>query len=121
MSDVLEQWRDPIFNDRHRHVPAALASRLTDMADEPIARHIYYERLHALLALASVASYTDSAAFPTDDPPSDAEKQLGAVLGQAFHQGCQLADVALATGLPPERVVEIGKRTIRRTKWLKRL
>ncbi len=50
-----------------------------------------------------------------------AERDLGRVLGQAFHQGCALADAALATGLPPDRLVAIGKRTIRGTKWLGRL
>jgi hypothetical protein len=37
------------------------------------------------------------------------------------HQGCSLADIALATRLPPDQVVAIGKRTIRRTKWLSRI
>lgn len=52
--------------------------------------------MHALLAVAGIARITNPAAFPLDDAPSDAEQQFGAVLGQAFHQGCQLADVALA-------------------------
>ena len=34
MDELLEQWRDPVFNDPHRSVPAALAARLTEMADE---------------------------------------------------------------------------------------
>jgi len=46
-------------------------------------------------------------------PPGEAERGLGRVLGQAFHQGCSIADAALATGLPPDQVVAIGKRTIR--------
>jgi hypothetical protein len=121
MSDLLEQWRDPVFNDRHEPVPAALASRLTEMADEITGRHMYYERMHVLFAVAGVAKDTNPTAFQLNDPPSDAEKQFGAVLGQAFHQGCQLADVAFAAELPPEQVVAIGKRTIRRTKWLEHL
>jgi hypothetical protein len=120
MTDLLEQWRDPVFNDRHKQVPAALASRLTDMADEIIGRHIYYERMHVLLAVAHTARITRPATFALDGQPSEAERQFGAVLGQAFHQGCQLADIALAAGLPPDQVVAIGKRTIRRTDWLKR-
>jgi hypothetical protein len=91
------------------------------MADEITGRHVYYERMHVLLAVAGLAKITNPAAFELTDRPSDAEKQFGAVLGQAFHQGCQLADVALAADLPPEQVVAIGKRTIRRTNWLKRL
>jgi hypothetical protein len=65
MSDLLEQWRDPVFNDRHRHVPAALASRPTKMADVIAGRHIYYERMHVLLAVASVANDTNPATFPS--------------------------------------------------------
>ena len=121
MADLLEQWSDPVFNERYTQVPLALATRLTEMADEIVGRHIYYERMHVLLALAGIARTTDPATFPADGPPSDAEQQFGAMLGQAFHQGCPLADVALAADLPPERVVAIGKRTIRRTGWLKRL
>jgi hypothetical protein len=34
---------------------------------------------------------------------------------------CSLADVSFAARLPTERVVAIGKRTFRRTGWLKRL
>jgi hypothetical protein len=59
--------------------------------------------------------------FRLDEPPSDAERRFGAVLGQAFHQGCSLADVAFAATLPADQIIAIGKRTIRRTKWLERL
>jgi hypothetical protein len=111
----------PVFHETHQRVSAALAARLTQLANETQGRHIYYERLHALLALASVAARTDSSTFGVDEPPSDNEQELGSVIGQAFHQGCKLADVALAAQLPPDRVVEIGRRTIRRTKWLDRL
>jgi len=55
------------------------------------------------------------------EPPAEAERELGFAFGQAFHKGCSLADVALATGLPPDQVVAIGKRTIRRTEWLNRI
>ena len=121
MTDMIERWRDPVFDETYQQVPAPLAARLTEMAEEIQARHIYYERLNVLLAVASVATMTDRSTFQPDEPPSDNEKQLGFVIGQAFHQGCKLADVALATELPPDRVVEIGKRTIRRTNWLKHL
>jgi len=63
----------------------------------------------------------DLAAFNLDEPASDAERRFGFVLGQAFHQGCSLADVSFAARLPSERVIAIGKRTIRRTKRLERL
>jgi hypothetical protein len=52
---------------------------------------------------------------------SATEKLLGSVFGQAFHQGLPLADVVLAAELPADQIVAIGKRTIRRTNWLKRL
>ncbi len=84
------------------------------MADE-ITGQIYYERMHVLLAVADVAQNANPAAFRLNEPPSAAEKHFGGVLGQALHQGCDLADIALAAQLPPEPVVAIGKRTIRRT------
>jgi hypothetical protein len=64
------------------------------------------------------ARRTDPASIRLDEPPAEAERDLGRVLGQAFHPGCSIADAALASGLPPDRVVAIGKRTIRGTKWL---
>jgi hypothetical protein len=120
-----QQWRDPIFDERHGDVPPPLVERLTRMAEETIAggtgRHLYYERLHALLALASISRMTDARGFDVEGSPSDAEQRLGSAIGQAFHQGCTLADVSLASDLEPERVLAIGKRTIRGTKWLDRL
>ena len=71
--------------------------------------------------VASIAGRTDLAAIQLDQPPSADEKDLGTVFGQAFHQGCSLADVAFAADLPADQVVAIGKRTIRRTGWLKRI
>ena len=151
MDELLELWRDPVFNDPHRSVPVSLAARLTEMADEitagenvteavakarildapedlgvaplrigalPTSVRIFYERMHALLAVAAVAGTTKPATFPLELPPSEAEKRFGTVLGQAFHEGCSLADVALAAALPEERVVAIGKRTIKRSGWL---
>jgi len=77
--------------------------------------------MNALLAVAGVAHDVDPATFLLDGPPSDAERHFGTVVGRAFHEGCSLDDVALAAGLPPDRVLAIGKRTIRRTNWLKHL
>ena len=34
MRELPEQWHDPVFDDPHRNVPAALAARLTETADE---------------------------------------------------------------------------------------
>ena len=79
------------------------------------------ERVHCLILLAGVAPRTDRASFRLDEPPANSERDLGRALGQAFHQGCSLADIALATRLPPDRVVAIGKQTIRGTKWLSRI
>jgi hypothetical protein len=93
----------------------------TEVPDTHLGRRIYYERAHCLMTLASIARRTDPASFQLSEPPTDAERHLGLVLGQAFHQGCSLADVALATGLPPDRVIAIGKRTIRRAQWLSRI
>ena len=56
----------------------------------PTGRRIYYERVHCLLALASFAKQTDPESLRLDEPPANAERPLGRVLGQAFHQGCSL-------------------------------
>lgn len=154
MDELLEQWRDPVFRNPHWNVPASLAARLTEMADELLAgesvaqaianatipdapddilvtplRHamlprslrVYYERMHSLLAVAALAGSTELPTIRPEVPPSDAEKRVDSVIGQAFHQGCSLADVALAAGLPEDQVLAIGKRTIKRTGWLKRI
>jgi hypothetical protein len=107
------------------NVPTFLVPVLSKMAvqvaDAPLGYRISYERAHALLVLASVARNTDPAAMALDEPPSPAERDLGFVIGQAFHQSWPLADVALASGIPAERIVAIGQRTIRRKNWLQRL
>jgi hypothetical protein len=102
-------------------VPEIVESLDTRSSDNQRLTRIYYERVHCLLALASWARRADPASFRLDEPPTNAEHDLGRILGQAFHQGCSLADTALATGLPPDRVIAIGKRTIRRAKWLSRI
>jgi hypothetical protein len=73
------------------------------------------------MMLASTAKETAPASFDLTRPPTDAERHLGHVIGDAFYHRCLLRDIALATGLPPEQVVAIGKRTLRRTKWLSRV
>ena len=125
--ETLEKWRDP-YGDYHRDFPADLAQRLeelpaevaTEFKDREIAGRVFYERFHVLLAVMH-ARDLNAASFDLDEPPSYAEKTFGMVIGQAFHQGCSLADVALFAGLPPDRVIAIGQRTIKRKKWLERL
>ena len=123
--ELVKSWRSPVFGEKFSNVPAFLLPRFTEMAaevpDTPTGRRIYYERVHCLLALASVTRHANPASVRLDAPPTEAERDLGRVLGQAFHQGCSIADAALATGLPPDQVVAIGKRTIRGTKWLSRM
>jgi len=123
--DLIEFWRSPVFRLKFYNVPTFLLPRLSEMAEEhpttDFGRTAYYERVHCLLVLASISKGTDPASFSLKEPPTDAERELGLALGQAFHKGCKLADVALVTRLPPDQVVAIGKRTIRRTEWLKRI
>lgn len=123
--ELIRFWRSPVFREKLYNVPAFMLPRLSEMAtevpDTHLGRRIYYERVHALLAVEGTARLTDLAALQPDGPPSDAEKHLGSVFGQAFHQGLSLADVVLAAQLPADQIVAIGKRTIRRTNWLKRL
>jgi hypothetical protein len=123
--ELIKFWRSPVFREKFHNVPAFLLPRLTEMAtevpDTHAGRRIYYERVHCLVVLASIAKRTDPASFQLTESPTNHERDLGFALGQAFHQGCALADVALATGLPSDRVIAIGKRTIRRTEWLSRI
>ncbi|MGZ4286626.1 MAG: hypothetical protein ACXVHB_21095 [Solirubrobacteraceae bacterium] len=126
MDELLEQSRDPVFSDAHRNVSVSLAARLTELADEltsgeNVAEAFADARLAALLAVDAIARRTKPATFPLDNPPSEAEKRFGSVLGQAFHEGCPLADVALAAALPEKQVVAIGKRTSKRSAWLDHL
>jgi hypothetical protein len=124
-SDVIPFWRLPIFGHKLRQVPTflvpALSTIATQIPDTDLGYRISYERAQALLVVASVAKGTEPATFLLGEPPSDAERCFGTVLGQAFHQGLSLADVAFAANIPADLVVAIGKRTIRRTNWLKRL
>jgi hypothetical protein len=122
---LIKFWRSPVFREKFRNVPAVLLPRLSEMASEvpvtDLGRRMYYERVHALLAVEAVATRADVATLQLADSPSDAERRLGRVIGQAFHQGCTLADVAMAARLPADQVVAIGKRTIRGTGWLQRI
>jgi hypothetical protein len=151
MTGTLE-WRDPVFNNPYEHITPELAARLTEIAeqitsDETVAQALadgripraagnvpvfpqrfrglpaslvdYNERLRALAAVAAIAHTTDLGSY---DPPPGTKSHVGFVLGQAFHQGCPLADVALAAGLPAEQVTAIAKRTIPgATSWLDQL
>jgi len=127
--ELIKFWRSPVYRERFYNVPAFLLPRLAEMATEVATEfpdphtglRVYYERAHCLILLAGIARRTDPASFRLDEPPANSERDLGRALSQAFHQGCSLADIALATRLPPDRVVAIGKRTIRGTKWLSRI
>ena len=118
-------WRSPVFGEKFHNVPAFLLPRLAEIAtevpDNDLGRRIYYERVSVLIALAGLAMRTDPASFQFAEPPTDAERRLGLVIGQAFNEGCSLADVTLAGRIPSDLVIAIGKRTIRRTGWLRRL
>jgi hypothetical protein len=105
-------------------VPPALEARLAEMerelGDDERGRRIYIDRMASLIQLTFAEAY-DAANFDLDMPPTDAERQFGASVGDALHQGNRLEDLALASGLSSERLVAIGKRTIRRRGWLRRL
>lgn len=124
-ADLFPFWRTPVFKTDLRQVPAcSLPPTGDDCRRDPGHRsgppHLLRAG-HCLLVLAHVARESSPGAFQFTEPPTDAERHLGAVLGQAFHQGCSLTGIALATGIPADRVVAIGKRTIRRSKWLSRI
>jgi hypothetical protein len=123
--EVISLWRLPMFGHKLHNVPVYLVPTLSNMAAQvrgtPLGYRISYERSRALVVLASVASKVDPASFPLGDPPSALERELGIVIGQAFHQGWALAEVAVAARIPADLVVAIGKRTIRRKGWLTRL
>ncbi len=151
MTEYAENWRDPLFGTPPARIPIGLAQRLKEMAEQtadtvdvpaalaaarlpdlphpmpfrvgmfPTPLRIYYERLAVLLGVAALAQRTDPGEFDLSSPATEAERRFGAVIGQAFHQGCSLQDLALATGVPGDAIIAIGKRTIRRTAWLQKL
>jgi hypothetical protein len=89
--ELIKFWRSPVFREKFYDVPAFLLPRLAEMAAEVAAevpdthtgRRIYYERVCSLIALAYVAQRTDPASFRLDEPPANAERALGGVLGRA--------------------------------------
>lgn len=99
-AEDIPKWRLPIFGYKIGRVPAFLVPRLTEMAKDlpgtDLDHRIYYERVNALLVVAASAREWNPAAFNLDEPPSDTERRFGSTLGQAFHQGCSLADVSFA-------------------------
>jgi hypothetical protein len=110
-------WRSPVFRIKLQRVPAFLVPRLAELETEVPSssegKALYYGRVSCLLTLAVTPRPSSTA-----EPPTEAERELGHAIGSAFYHGCSLADIAFATGLPPEQVVAIGRRTLRRTKWL---
>jgi hypothetical protein len=151
VTDVLERWRDPVFNNPYEHVTPQLAERLTEMsedtmADENVAQAlahglipratgnvpVFPQRVRGLPAslvvynervgaLARIASAAKTTDLANYNPPTDAKSHVGFVLGHAFHQGCSLEDVAIAAQVPAEQVIAIAQRTIPGTSWLERL
>lgn len=117
-------WREPVFGQEVGAVPAALRARLTNLASDigtDLSRGVYYERMSVLVALAHLARREDPKSFDLQGPPTEEERQLGQLLGQAWHEGCSLEDTVAAANAPSEVLVAIGRRTIRRTGWLRRL
>jgi hypothetical protein len=123
--EVLGGWQSPVADVVIRHVPVFLVPRLAEMAaeapDTSLGRKIYYHQAQCLALLADSARRADLAAFRSAEPLSHPEQFLGSVLSSAFYQECSLADIMLASGLSAEQVVTIGKRVIRRRKWLRKL
>jgi hypothetical protein len=115
-------WRSPVFGEKFYNVPAFLLPRLSELATEVSSagghRGTYYARAHCLMKLASTGKETD---FRPAEPPTDAERDLGHAIGDAFYHGCSLQDITLATGLPADQIVAVGMRTLRRAKWLSRI
>ena len=116
-----ESVAEAVANARIPDAPEDLGVAPLRIGALPTGVRVFYERMHALLAVEAIASSMKPATFPLKNPASAAEKHFGTVLGQAFHEGCSLADVALAAALPKERIVAIGKRTIKRSAWLDHL
>jgi hypothetical protein len=114
-----------VFREKFYNVPAFLLPRLSELATEVSGadggRGIYYARVQCLMKLASIANETDPASFQAAEPPTNAERDLGHAIGDAFYHGCSLQDIVLATGLPADQVVAVGKRTLRRTRWLSQI
>jgi hypothetical protein len=141
MTDMLERWRDPIFNNPYQHIPARLAARLTELAaqttaSEDVAQALADGRIPRSTGAVPVfpQRFTDlptslllyneqlqalvalaAEATTTDanyEPPADTKSPIGFTLGEALGSGCALADVATAAGLTPGQIIALAKRTI---------
>lgn len=114
----------PVLTADRMVVPPALERRLAEMerelGDDERGRRIYIDRMSSLMRL-TFAQACGADKFDLSAPPTDAEREFGASIGDALHQGNRLEDLALASGLSAERLVAIGKRTIRRRGWLRRI
>ena len=123
--DMVSVWQAPVSGVEIRYVPVFLLPRLAEMAaevpDTSLGRKIYRHQAHCLAGVAYAAQHADVTAFGLAEPLSPAEQHLGFALRTAFYQECSLADIMLASGLSAEQVIAIGKRTIRRRKWLRKL
>jgi len=101
MSDLLEQWRDPVFHDRHKQVPAELALRLTQNGPrKSTAATSTTSGCTFLLAVAGIRQDHQPNDLPARRPTIRRPKSNSAPCSASFHQGCQLEDVALASQLP---------------------
>jgi hypothetical protein len=71
-AEDIPNWRLLIFGDKIGRVPAFLVPELTAMAKElpgtDLDRRIYYERVHALLAVTGAARSANPAGFNLDEP-----------------------------------------------------
>jgi hypothetical protein len=142
MTDMLEQWRDPVFNNPYQQVPCQLVSRLVEMAEEikldanvAVAQAtnripravgnmpVFPQRIGGLpsnlliyneriQALVAVAALARATDLASSQSPGDAKSHVGFVFGRAFGLGCSTADIAIAAGLTPEQVVTIARGTI---------
>jgi len=92
--EILSVWQTPVVDVKIRFVPGFLLPRLAEMAAE-VPDSSLGRKIYSRRA------------------------QCLAVL--AFYQECSLSDIMLASGLSADQVVSIGKRAIRRRKWLRKL
>jgi hypothetical protein len=116
-------WTEPAIDVTFDDVTPVLRERLDALSRAHAAgrlpKHRLYEQVHALWVVERVVAEADPNGFDLDAPPGPAERRFGMALAQAMHEGLSLDDIGAVAGTDRERLIAVGKRTIRRTGWLK--
>lgn len=110
----LVKWKDPLFGGEYPDVPVDLARRLDELYVEssterlPRGRHVFYEQMHSLLAVAGTARREREGVRNL--------WSLDAVIRQALSERCEPGDIALASGMRVGEIEELTRSPERPTR-----